>query len=138
MAVWIAVFPLAGLIFIVAPDATLRAIEWAGSRLVGGHATPVVLGNERFWLVLAASLMATITGLAVMSYRALARGAVHDYQGAVRVLMLSKVASTLGFLLCLASLAPACIYGAGALVDGSILVITWGFYRRATARRNCA
>ena len=138
MALWAILFPLAGLIFVIAPDTTIRAIEWAGRTLVGWQAAPVVLGNERFWLVLTASMMATITGLAVLSYRALARGAVREYQGAVQVLLLSKAVSTLGFLFCLAALAPSPIYCAGAFVDGSILCITWGIYHRAMLSRTSA
>ncbi len=137
MALWAVLFPLAGLIFVIAPDTTLRSIEWAGREFVGWQAAPVLLGGERFWLVLTASMMATITGLVVVSYHALARGAVHEYQSAVRVLMLSKAVSTLGFLLCLVLAAPSSIYCAGALIDGSILGITWGRYHRATMSRGC-
>src|SRR5262245_5779752 len=74
MRVYAALFVLAGLCYFFLPNTTL-AIANAISRAVGGL-PPIPLSTERFWLVLAFSMLLTLAFLAYVAQRDVRRGRV--------------------------------------------------------------
>ena len=119
LRVWTALFAAGALSFAISPDRTLRQLNG-----LPGAAVPV--GEERFWNALAVSLMATLTALC-----ALAAGDVRGRRQLVLPVLVSKAASTAMFLTRFSARPRRTAYLAGALTDGSILVLTLRRYLAA-------
>jgi hypothetical protein len=108
---WTALFGAGAVSFAVDPDRSTGSLN-----LLPGPSLPQ--SSEKYWNALAVSLMATITTLTAM-----AAGDVRRRRHLVWPLMVSKAVSS-GMLLRRFSEQRRTPYLAGAVVDGSILVVT--------------
>ena len=120
LRLWTVLFGAGAVAFAAQPERTTAALG-----LLPGPALPA--GEEHFWNALAVSLMATLTVLS-----AAAAGDVRGRRGLVGPLLVSKAASTLMFLRRYRTPPRRTPYLAGAVCDGSILLVT---LRRYVAAR---
>lgn len=125
-------FFLTAVAFIAAPDWIIRYIESIGRNLVGWKSQPVTLGDEKFWLVLVASLMITLSYVAYKAQINSLRNISYT-----TIIIISKLVSTIGFIVCFLMFDYKFLYLAGAVVDGFIFLITATLYHSAikTGRR---
>lgn len=119
LRLWTVVFGAGAVAFAAQPERTTAALG-----LLPGPSLPVT--EERFWNALAVSLMATLTVLS-----AAAAGDVRGRRGLVGPLLVSKAASTLMFLRRYRTPPRRTPYLAGAVCDGSILLVTLQRYLAA-------
>jgi hypothetical protein len=131
LRIWMVLFFLTTVLFIVLPDTTLYYITAVGRGIFGWREPAIALGAERFWCVLAVSLLATLTYICFEAQRDFLRNI--DYTKAVIV---SKLFSTAGFVLCLIFYEHRFFYLVGAVVDGLIFAITWYYYGAACKSRS--
>jgi hypothetical protein len=126
---WVFIFTAALVVFILYPDKLISSIEALGSRL-GWKFGTVEAKGERFWLVLAASLMVVLIASAWRASRNLVSNIFY-----AKIIIISKAVSSLGFLYLLIFKEHAFAYLLAALVDGLIFLITLLAYRSALASR---
>jgi hypothetical protein len=119
LRLWTVLFGAGAVAFAARPERTAAALG-----LLPGPSLPP--SEERFWNALAVSLMVTLTVLS-----ATAAGDVRGRRGLVRPLLVSKAASTLMFLQRYRTPPRRTPYLAGALCDGSILLVTLRRYLAA-------
>lgn len=119
LRIWTLLFGAGVIAFAAQPERTTAALG-----LLPGPSLPA--GEERFWNALAVSLMATLTMLS-----ATAAGDVRGRRSLVRPLLVSKTASTLMFLRRYRTPPRRTPYLAGAVCDGSILLVTLRRYLAA-------
>jgi hypothetical protein len=119
LRVWTLLFGAGAVAFAAQPQRTTAALG-----LLPGPSLPP--GEDRFWNALAVSLMATLTVLS-----ATAATDVRARRGLVPPLLVSKAASTAMFLRRFATPPRRTPYLAGALCDGSILLLTLRRYLAA-------
>ena len=131
LRVWMVLFFGSGVVFVVAPDWIIRYIEMLGGGIFGWAHTPIQFGTERFWLVLVASLMATLTFIA---YKAQSNLLCNIWY--TSVLLVAKFVSTIGFVICLIFVEKSFLYVAGAVVDGFIFLMTAMLYHSALKSRS--
>lgn len=131
LRLWMVLFFIAGVTFVVAPEWVVRYIESIGRGIFGWTSPAVTFGTERFWLVLVASLMGTLTFLAYKAQSNLLR--TIWYTG---VILVSKFVSTAGFIVCFIMVQKSFLYLAGAVVDGSIFLLTAALYHSALKSRS--
>jgi len=129
--IWTVLFLLATTVFALAPDWLLLYVNAIGRSIFGWRETVLLPGNERFWVVLSVSMLATLTYICFVTQHDFLRNM--DYAKAIIV---SKLVSTLGFIFCFAALEQRFIYLVGALVDGMIFLITWYSYNAAVKSRS--
>src|SRR5690554_2581813 len=84
------VFAAVGILFLVAPDGTLGALDDLGEWLPLGEFEPAPETAERLWLALAFAYMTVIAGICVLAQADLAR-----YRPLLLVLAAGKAASSL-------------------------------------------
>ncbi len=132
MRIWAPLFLVAGITFAYAPEWTIRSIESIGRILFKWDSAPIGLGQERFWLVLVFSLMATLSYLAYMAQAKMAERLPSVCSTYVHAILISKLVSTIGFLACLLLSDRSFVYLAGAVIDGSIFLITLLMCRAAS------
>src|SRR3989338_9295979 len=80
-------FAVVGLIFLLFPEGTLRAVNQAGALLGDFH--PVVTATNRFWLSLTFAFMVSVTGIAYFIQKDLER-----YGNLLMLLALANAASS--------------------------------------------
>lgn len=131
LRIWTVVFLGTGVVFVVAPDAVIRYIEMVGRGIFHWKHAPLQLGTERFWLVLASSLMATLTFLSYKAQSNLLRNILYT-----SVILIAKFVSTVGFLVCFIFAENSFVYLTGAIVDGTIFLITAMLYHSALKSRS--
>jgi hypothetical protein len=118
-------FAATGLVFLLFPDGTIRALDAAGRPL---GFPPAPASELRFWLSLAVAYMVLVTLLAAAIARD-PRGRAH----LMPILAAGKATSSLtclGYLLCST---PAFVYLANFLVDGSLALLVVGAWRLVRA-----
>ncbi|HVN83231.1 MAG TPA: hypothetical protein VMW17_00145 [Candidatus Binatia bacterium] len=106
-------FAVVGTQFFLAPDATVRSINWMGSWFGGFPQAPV--SELRFYVSLATGYMALVTVLAYYAQRDLRR-----YRDFVALLVLGKATTSLSSFAFYHYSLPAFVYLLNFLVDGSI------------------
>jgi hypothetical protein len=111
-------FGATGLLFLLVPDGTVRALNAAGRPFGFPPAPPSEL---RFWLSLAVAYMALVTLLAAAVARD-PRGRAH----LMPILAAGKATSSLTCLGYFLGSMPAAIYLVNALVDGSLALVVVG------------
>ena len=111
-------FALTGLLFLVFPDGTIRALNAAGEPFGFPPAPPSPL---RFWLCLGTAYMVLVTLLAAAIARD-PRGRAH----LMPILAAGKATSSLTCAGYFAFSTPAFVYLANALVDGSLALVALG------------
>lgn len=124
-------FFLATLLFIFLPDWTLNYLTAIGRGVFGWSEPPLVLGAERFWCVLAISMLATVTFICTEVQRDFLRKIEF-----MRAVIIAKLTSTIGFLVCFFWYEARFFYAVGALVDGLIFALTWYYYNAAVKSRS--
>jgi hypothetical protein len=112
LRLWTLLFAAGTVSFAVHPERTTAVLG-----ILPGP--PLPRSEDRFWNALAVSLMATLTTLS-----ALAAADVRRHRRLVMPLLVSKATSTAMFLVRYRGRPRRTPYLAGALCDGSILVIT--------------
>jgi hypothetical protein len=114
-------FAAVGLVFLLAPDATLSFLDSAGALF--GRFDPTPKTGARLWLALAVAYMLLVTLLAWLAQRDLSKA--RPYLG---LLFAGKAASSLLALAAYASVSTSFPYLANFIVDGAIaLVVAWLF-----------
>jgi len=119
-----ATFAATGLLFLLFPDGTIRALNAAGGPL---GFPPAPASELRFWLSLAVAYMVLVTLLAAAIARD-PRGRAH----LMPILAAGKATSSLTCLGYLVASTPAFVYLANFLVDGSLALLVigaWGVVR---------
>jgi hypothetical protein len=124
-------FFLAAILFIVGPDWMLNYLVAIGRGIFGWIESPIVLGAERFWCVLAIAHLVTLTYLCFEAQRDFLRNI--DY---ARAVIIAKLASTVGFAVCLLFYEHRFFYLVGAAIDGMIFILTWYYYNAAIKSRS--
>lgn len=127
---WAILFTLATAGFIFLPDTIFAALNKIGRIIFGWNGPPLTPSTERFWLVLAVSLMIVLIVSAIKAQKDIVNNLFY-----VKIILISKLASTTGFLAALILVSHAFGYLAGAIIDGSIFIITFVAYRKAAVRR---
>lgn len=118
------VYVLAGLSFLVATPVLFNVLNQLGA-LVIPAAPPLSLPSEKFWSVLTFSLMMT---LVYLSWTASVN--LREKRSCVIAILISKFISTAGFLVFYYQSGYTVAYLAGAIVDGTIFLIHYLFYRK--------
>lgn len=124
---WVVAFFAAGVFFATAPNTVAELLNAAG-RLVHWTGPELSPTTDHLWHVLAVSLLAV---LVTMSSRAI-KELGHSLM-LVRLLILAKMVSGLGYLLALTMAEPCFAYLAGAAVDLGIAGVTSFYYRRVVS-----
>lgn len=130
MRIWAVAFFLTAILFAVAPDYTINYLTSVGTEIFGWQSDPIQFGNERFWLVLAITLLVTLSYISAIVQRNLLRNI-----GYARPVIVAKLFSSVGFIFALTRGQHHFIYLAGAIVDGLIFLITWRMYAKAVKSR---
>lgn len=124
---WVVAFFGAGLWFAVLPDSVVSFLNAAG-RLVRWPGPELLPSSDHLWHVLAISLMGLLVAMSSRAIKELGRSLF-----LVRLIILSKVISGVGYGIALGTTENYFAYLAGAVVDLGIAVITYYFYRRVVA-----
>lgn len=127
---WAFLFTICGIGFAIFPDRIITALNTVGNTIFGSKAPPVAPSSERFWLVLTVSLMSILVIASIKAQLNIVKNLTY-----VKIIIIAKVVSSIGFLICFISLEHSFAYLAGLIIDGFILIITWAFYRRAYRSR---
>lgn len=122
---WAVLFLIAGLVFVFFPNLIVQSLNHLALKIAPSLPT-LPLSEDRFWIVLMFSLMVTLTFLCYSAQDDLRRR-----KDLVQFVLISKITSTLFFLIFFFVDRMALAYLMGMLVDGSIFVITLIFYSRA-------
>ena len=122
------VYFVAGMVFVIAPEWTLRAINAVSAALVPDlELVPILV--EKFWLALAFSMMMTITALCYI-----AQHNIRKNKGYAIPLLISKAVSSLTGLCFFVFSARYLAYFVIFAVDGSIFVVTLLLFLRASRK----
>lgn len=111
-------FALVGLLFIVAPDGVLGALDDVGDWLPLGEFTPAPETAEQLWLALGFAYMTVIAGICLVVQADVVR-----YRPLLLVLAAGKAASSLAALGFYLFDSDVFAYLLNFLVDGSLVVI---------------
>lgn len=122
---WAVLFLMAGLVFVFFPNLVLQSLNQLALKITPTLPT-LPLSQDRFWIVLMFSLMITLTFICYSAQDDLRRR-----KDLVQFVLISKITSSLFFLIFFFADRMALAYLVGALVDGSIFIITLSFYSRA-------
>lgn len=118
------IYAAAAVLFVGFGDTMLRTLNALGG-LVAPASPAISIPSERFWIVLVASLMLTLTYLSWVC----GRDARANRTGLVAILI-SKLASTLCFIFFYATSEYTFAYLAGAVTDGLIFLAHLAFYAK--------
>lgn len=126
MRLWMVLFAGAGVTFALFPKQVIGLLNRASMLL---HLPfPVLhLEPQRMWLVLTLSLMVTITYLCWRVQRDVTQAKI-----LIPLLLVAKFTSSLFFLFFFIYHLRAFAYLAGLVVDGTIFIVTYMMYKRAT------
>ncbi len=126
LRLWGLVFSIVGIGFAFASDWIIGLINLVSIKLAPQSPLLPVTG-EHFWLALTVSMMATISALCFYAQQDPRRK-----KEMVVCLLVSKLTSTVFFLLYYFIYLPSFGFLVGALTDGSIFIVTFLLYKRAT------
>ncbi len=130
MRIWAAAFLVAAVIFATLPDVLLNYLNDIG-RVFAGWQSPKAVGGGQFWLVLACSLLVSLSYACLVAQAKPLRNT-----GYANIVILAKFVSAAGFTAMLFVDSMQFYYLVGAVVDGLIFIITWRFYARAAGSRS--
>lgn len=123
-------FFLTTILFIILPNWTLTYLTNIGRGIFGFAQPPIPLGAEHFWLILAIAYLVALTYICFLVQHDFLRNI--DY---LKVIILAKFVSTVGFLFCFFKYDRYFFYIVGAAIDGLIFLITWYYYHAAKKSR---
>lgn len=127
---WFGVFVAAGAGFAMFPSEIIYWLNTIGRMIFGWKHPGLTLPLEHFWQILAVSLLAVLTYAAFEAQRDIRQNIGH-----VKIIILSKFATSAGFLLAFVLAGHYFAYLAGMAIDLIILLITWFCYRSAVSSR---
>jgi len=122
---WAGLFTAAGICFAIFPSQIIYWLNTIGHSIFGWPYKNLPEPVEHFWQVLAVALLAVLT-YAAFSAQSEIRQNLKD----VRIIIISKVVTTLGFLIAFIYSGQYFAYLSGMIIDGVILFMTWFLYRR--------
>jgi hypothetical protein len=125
LRIWTVIFALGAIDFFVFPYQTVRILN-STAKSLGMHTVVALNAGQDFWLTLAVPYMILVAAFSWVAQRG-ARIAAQP----VQFLMLAKAASSLTSLALFVFGGFAYPFLANFVVDGSIVVITYWFYRTA-------
>jgi hypothetical protein len=125
LRIWTVVFLLGAIDFFVFPYLTVRIVN-AGGRALGMHEVTALNAGQDFWLTLAVPYMIVVAALSWVAQRG-TRIAAQP----VQFLMLAKASSSLTSLALFLFGGFPYAFLANFVVDGTIVLITYWFYRAA-------
>lgn len=127
---WMILFTVALAGFIFFSDRLLEILAIAGDGIFKWRWGMILPSEDYFWLVLTVSLMSVLIYSAYKAQSDIIKNICY-----VNVIIISKIASTVGFIVALIFSVHAFAYLVGAIVDGSIFLITIFAYRSALRSR---
>ncbi len=127
---WVGLFSGAAIIFAVFPDQLIYWLNSGGRQIFGWPFQTLPYPTERFWQVLAVSLLVVLIFAAVEALQDIRQNLAF-----VKLIIVSKLATTVGFLLAAVLHGPFFAYIAGMVIDLIILLLTWFCYRRTVVSR---
>ena len=130
MRIWAVLFLGAGILFAAIPEVLLNYLNDIGRTFVGWESPPIDAGG-RFWLVLA---VAFLICLSYVCWLAQSHPVRHAEQ--VRIVILGKFLTAAGFTLMLFLGERQFYYLVGAVVDGTIFLLTWHIFSRSQRSRS--
>lgn len=127
LRVWVVSFFVVGVAFAISPGAIVDGLNATGQWLhwTGPELTPT---TDHLWHVLAIALMGLLVAMSSRAIKELGHSLL-----LVRLIMMSKVISGVGYIVVLSSGDACFAYMAGAVVDLGIAGITFYFYRQVVA-----
>jgi len=125
LQLFIFLFAAAGLSFGILPGLILGQLNRLALKVAPTLPT-IPDTDNRFWVALTVSMMATITALCYG-----AQSDIRRKKDLVVYVLIAKAFSTLFFLIYFLLGAHSLPYLFGSLVDGPIFIVLWAFYRRA-------
>jgi hypothetical protein len=127
LRLWVVAFFAAGLCFAAVPT---RVAEWLNEagRWVHWPGPELLPATDHLWHILAISLMVLLVVMCSRAIKELGHSLL-----LVRLLMLAKVVSGLGYIVALVTSEVCFAYLAGALVDLGIAGLTYFYYRQVVA-----
>lgn len=130
MRIWAVLFFCAGIIFAAAPDYVPSYLQRVGFVLFGWESPPLPPTGP-FWVIMAAAYLFVLAYCCAIVQRSIVRNS-----GYARPVILGKLTTGVGFLICFAMSGLHFVYFVGAAVDGAICLITWRLYARALRSRS--
>lgn len=124
LQLWMVLFLFATVIFIFFGNELLQTLNFFSERFTP-FLVPIPMANELFWMTLTASLMITLVFLCYWGQQDLKRNSF-----VVVPILVSKFTSTFFFFVFFLFHLRSLAYFTGALVDGTIFLITFYMYRR--------
>src|SRR5215467_6803367 len=122
LQIFMFLFAAAGLVFSLVPGMIVDQLNWLAFKV--SPSLPLLANSEnRFWVALTVSMMATITALCYGAQSDLRRK-----KELVAYLLVAKAVSTLFFILYFALDGHSLAYLFGSLVDGPIFIVLFIFY----------
>ena len=130
MRIWMVTFLVAGVVFAAAPSYVPTYLTNIGTVLFGWQPWPEATQTSYFWLVLAVTLLFTLSYICAIVQHNVAR-----HVGYTTLVILSIFFSTIGYCICFFLEGRHFAYLVGAIVDGSIFLVTWYLYTKAFKSR---
>ncbi len=127
---WVGVFFGAAIVFGAAAEQVIYWLNSIGHVLFNWPGNTLQLPAEHFWQVLAVALLVVLTYAAFVAQRD-----VRQNLSFVKIIIVSKLASVIGFVLAFVLDGPYFAYLAGAVIDFIILAMTWFCYSRTLTSR---
>jgi len=130
MRVWAVLFLGAAILFAAIPQVLLTYLNDIGRTFFAWESPPIDAGGH-FWLVLAVAFLVCLSYIC-----ALAQSNPLRHAEGVRVVILGKFLTAVGFASVLLLGEKQFYYLVGAAVDGCIFLITWRISSRSARSRN--
>jgi hypothetical protein len=127
---WAFLFAMAGTAFAVFPNQIVNLLNTLGFSIIGWRAPLLQPSGNSFWLVLAVTMMLMLVISAIKAQLDIVNNIFY-----VKLIIIAKLSSTIGFLIAFLLQDSSFAYLAGAATDGLIFIITLIAYRRAYVSR---
>lgn len=127
---WVGLFAAAMVAFAAFPYHVVYWLNAIGRQVFNWPSQLLPYPAEHFWQVLAVSLLAVLIFSAVEALKDIRQNLAF-----VRLIILSKLVTTIGFLLAFVLDGPYFAYIAGMVIDLMILLLTWFCYRKTVVSR---
>lgn len=127
---WVGVFFGTAVVFALFPSELIYWLNIIGKTIFHWRFEWLSPPTEHFWQVLSVSLLAVLTFVAFEAQRD-----IRQNFSFIRIIILSKIVTTLGFLIAFIYDGAYFVYLAGMVIDLIILLLTWFCYHRTAVSR---
>jgi len=127
---WVGVFLATAIVFAFFPAELIYWMNIVGKTIFHWHHEWLPPPTEHFWQVLSVSLLIVLTYVAFEAQRD-----IRQNFSFVKIIILSKIVTTLGFLCAFIFDGVYFVYLSGMIIDLSVLLLTWFCYSRSSASR---